>query len=267
MASDVQAQQEPEAPVGAPPEEAKEDKASVDARYKKLTAQAAKAYADKDYARALKSFEQAYSLKAVPNLRYNMGRIEEKRGNFEDAMGHYEKFVGLAGVDIKARKDALDRIKTLREVVALREEGKKVDESEIDEKHEDRELASADRVQEQEPKPARIERDYTVAYVTLGLALASYGTSGYFALQARQSNEDFENASTRKARRDAASSGEVSSIVADSMLGLGVVMTGLSVYFFLSPSETEVPADQQATMRLSPQLGADGAGMSFSVEF
>jgi hypothetical protein len=40
----------------------------------------------------------------------------------------------------------------------------------------------------------------------------------------------------------------------------------LGVYFFLSPSETEVPADQTA-MQLAPQVGPEGAGMTFSVEF
>jgi tetratricopeptide (TPR) repeat protein len=265
------AQQEPVSPADSA-KEAQSDSAatgdeSVDARYKSLTTEAAKAYADEDYERALALFEQAYSLKSVPNLRYNMGRIEEKRGNFKEAMGHYEKFVGLPGVDIKARKDALDRLKTLREVVALREEGEDVDESKIEEKHEDRDLASARGVQDdQNQAPARVERDYTAAYITLGLAVASYGTSGFFALQARQANSDFEDATTRAARRDAASSGETSSIVADSTLGLGVIMTGLSVYFFLSPSETEVPPDQ-TTMHLAPQIGADGAGMSFLVEF
>jgi tetratricopeptide (TPR) repeat protein len=266
-ASQTLAQQTPDQQPGASsetPSKASDDSADVDARYKALTQKAAKAYADEDYKRALTLFEQAYELKQVPNLRYNMGRIEEKRGRFNESIAHYETFVGLAGVDIKARKDALDRLSTLREVVALRDKGEAVDEAKVDAESEDRKLAAANRAQND--KSARIERDYTLTYITLGLALASYGTSGYFALQARQANSDFDDATTRAARREAASSGQTSSIVADSMLGLGAVMTGLSIYFFLSPSETETRPDQTA-MELSPQIGPDGAGMSFSVQF
>lgn len=241
-----------------------ESKESVDQQYKALTQKAAKAYGAEQYEQSLELFNQAYAIKPVPNLLYNMGRIEEKRGNFDEAIGHYEKFVTEPGVDIKARKDALDRLNTLREVVALRKKGEEVDEEKVREQHDDRQLAASQKADA--PQQTRVERSYTPAWITTGVALAAYGGAGFFALQAQSANDDFESATTRQARRDAASSGETSSIVADSMLGLGVVMTGLSVYFFLSPSETEVPADQTA-MQLAPQIGPEAAGMTFSVEF
>lgn len=238
------------------------DRASVNKRYKKLTREAAMAYRGKDYDRALELFDKAYQLKAVPNLLYNMGRIEEKRGNFDAAIAQYEKFVTEPDVDIKARKDALDRLETLREVVRLREKGQDVEKAEVDQKTSDRELADA----QQAGPSTRIERDYTAAWVSLGVALAAYGTSGFFALEARNAHSDFEDATSRAARRDAASWGETSSIVADSTLALGVVMTGMATYFFLSPSEHEVPVEQTA-LRVSPHLGAHSAGMSFSLDF
>ncbi len=238
------------------------DQADIDRRYESLTKQAAKAYRNKDYDSALKLFEQAYAAKQVPNLLYNMGRIHEKRGDFDSAIEYYEKFVTKPGVDIKARRDALGRLKTLREVVALRQEGEDVDEEEIQEKHEDRELVDA---VEPEPTP-KVTANYVPAWVTLGAAVAAYGTSGYFALRARDANDDFESAQTRADRRDASSRGETASIVADSTLAAGVLLTGVSVYFFLSPPTDEAPVDGTA-MHLSPQLSTDGAGVSLNVTF
>ncbi len=232
--------------------------------YERLTKEAVLAYRGKDYARALSLFEQAYQVKPVPNLLYNMGRIQEKRGKFKEAIAKYEKFVTEPGVDIKARQDALDRLKTLREVVSLRDKGQKVDEEKVKNEHADRELAAPKPLKT--PAAPQVERDYTAAWVTLGVAIASYGTSGFFALQARSAHSDFEDATTRAARRDAESWGQTASVVADSTLALGVVMTGLSVYFFVSPSEHEVPP-QQTALRVGPQVEPHGAGVSLALDF
>ncbi|MFP4599572.1 MAG: tetratricopeptide repeat protein [Persicimonas sp.] len=247
-------------------DEGTDDQADADGRYESLTKQAAKAYRSKDYDGALELFEQAYATKQVPNLLYNMGRIHEKRGNFDAAIEYYEKFVTKPGVNIKARRDALGRLKTLREVVALRQEGEDVDEEEIQEKHKDRELVDA---MESEPQPERapeVTANYVPAWITLGAAAAAYGTSGYFALRARDANADFESANNREDRREASSRGETASIVADSTLAAGVLLTGVSVYFFLSPPTDEAPADGTA-MHLSPQFGTDGAGVSLNMSF
>lgn len=240
------------------------DEADADGSYESLTKQAAKAYRNKDYDGALELFEQAYAAKQVPNLLYNMGRIHEKRGDFDAAIEYYEEFVTKPGVDIKARRDALGRLKTLREVVALRQEGEDVDEEEIQDKHEDRDLVEA--VEPEAQRAPKVTRNYVPAWVTLGAAVAAYGTSGYFALRARDANDDFESATNREDRRDASSRGETASIVADSTLAAGMLLTGVSVYFFLSPPTEEAPADGTA-IHLSPQLGTDGAGVSLNMTF
>ena len=236
------------------------DQAGPKETYESLTQQAAKAYKAKKYEESLGLFEKAYAAKPVPNLLYNMGRIHEKLGHFEAAIDHYERFATKPGVENRARKDALDRLETLRQVVQLRQEGEDIDKEQVEEKHSDRALAAPD-------QPTTVtERDYTLAYLTLGTALVADGASGVFALQARTANEDFATADSLDGRRDAASRGQTASIVADSMLGLGVVMTGLGVYFLVSPPEHEV-SRQQAAVRIGPQLGASSAGMRLRVDW
>lgn len=86
---------------------------------KKYAREATKAYADGNYELALAKFEQAYAEDANPALLYNMGRVYENQANFDAAIESYKRFVVSPDVDQDARADALDRIKTLNEVIAL----------------------------------------------------------------------------------------------------------------------------------------------------
>lgn len=86
---------------------------------KKYAREATKAYAEGNYELALAKFEQAYSEDANPALLYNMGRVYENQANFDAAIENYKRFVTSPDVDQDARVDALDRIKTLNEVIEL----------------------------------------------------------------------------------------------------------------------------------------------------
>jgi tetratricopeptide (TPR) repeat protein len=252
---------------GAEPDQAQAE-TNDQQRYRALTQRAAKAYSNGELDRALELFDKAYAIRPSPNLLYNKGRIHEKRGDFEEAIEHYEIFVTEAGVDIDARKDALERLKTLREVVALREEGEEVDEAEVHEQHEDRALAEPDQA-DMDPDPApktRTERSYTWAYVTLGLSAAAWAAGGYFALEASNADRDFRAATSRSAMNEAADSGRSAAILADSMFVTGAVLTGLGIYFIVSPTTREVPADS-TTVRLTPQLGRESAGVGLTLDF
>lgn len=237
--------------------------AQTDARYEELTAQAAAAYREGNYADAVALFEQAYAINRVANLLYNMGRAEEKAGDFEAAIAYYERFVNEPGVRLEARQDALARLKTLREVVELRAQEARA-------QQEDAQASSAQPAPvETTPAPppaARTQPNYTPAWITLGVAGAAYITSGVFAWQARDAHSDFEAATSRSALRDAASRGEVASIVADSSLALGLILTGVGAYFLISPVQQEVRS-QPGAMQLTPQIGPDGAALQWAVSF
>lgn len=242
--------------------------------YDELSARAAQAYRAKDYARASDLFRRAYAIKPVPNLLYNIGRAEEKAGNFDKAIEQYEKFVTKPGVAIKSREEGLSRLRVLRDVVDLnRPKGDSQEASQTgSDSAPDAQDSSAESTSPStllanpSPPPPRIERDYTLAWVSFGVAAGSFVTSGIFAAQARQAHLDFEDATSREALRDAASWGKTSSIVADSTLGLGAVFTGLGVYFLISPTEREV-SNTTTSMRWSPQLGAGKVGVDWALLF
>lgn len=80
---------------------------------------AVEAFQDSDYALALQHFEAAYALEPRANLLYNMARAAEQAGQIALAVDYYSRFVVAPEVEHEARKDAIDRLKTLKEVLAL----------------------------------------------------------------------------------------------------------------------------------------------------
>lgn len=239
--------------------------------YEALSAQAAEAYRAGDYAGASALFRRAYALKPVPNLLYNIGRAEEKSGNFADAVEHYEKFATQPGVNIKSREEALARMRVLREVLELNAPAKPEGSGEAAAESPPSAVTSAQPVPAQ-PLPAqpvpttRIERDYSAAWITLSVAAAAYITSGAFAWQARQAHADFDQASSRQDLREAADWGKTSSIIADSALGAGTILTALGVFFVISPTERQV-TDGARSARVTPQLGPGQIGLDWAMRF
>lgn len=246
-------------------------------RFRQLAAAGSKAFAAKDYEKAEKAFRQAYEIKPVPNLLYNIGRALEKQGDFEGATDLYEKFVNEPDVELKARRDALQRLKTLREVLALREEGEDVDQEEVEQKQGEHELAEADAdktegdktdgqqadEQQVEEPPVVVENDYTLAWTFTGLGAATLVGSGAFAALAAIEKSNADDAATLAERRDAAETGQTYATVADGMLATGAVLTGVGLYYFVSPPQEERPQGA----RLAPSVGPDGASVTFTLDF
>jgi tetratricopeptide (TPR) repeat protein len=237
-------------------------------RFRELGRAGSKAFADKDYEAAVEAFKQAHAIKPVPNLLYNIGRALEKQGDFEGAIVQYEKFVNEPDVELKARRDALQRLKTLREVLALREEGEEVDAEQVD-----REQAGEQDAREPaDPNPSNgvvaaddqvVERDYTLAYIFGATGVATLIGSGVFAGLSALESSDFDEAVTLAGRRSAADTGRIYTTVADSMLITGAVFTAAGLYFWAAAPREQ--ATERA--RLVPAVGPNGASMSFSLDF
>ncbi|MCH9685638.1 MAG: tetratricopeptide repeat protein [Deltaproteobacteria bacterium] len=83
-----------------------------------LSAEAAQRYQAKDYDGAVELFEKAYELDPQPNYLFNIGRVYEEKGDLENAVVYYQRFVGQSGVDLESRQTATERLKILREAVA-----------------------------------------------------------------------------------------------------------------------------------------------------
>lgn len=82
-----------------------------------LSAEAVERFEAKDYDAAVDLFEQAYAVDPQPNYLFNIGRVYEEKGDLENAVVFYQRFVAQSGVDIDSRQEATKRLKVLREAL------------------------------------------------------------------------------------------------------------------------------------------------------
>lgn len=95
-----------------------------------LSSAAVERFEAKDYDGAVELFEQAYAIDPQPNYLFNIGRVYEEKGDLENAVVFYQRFVSQPGVDIESRQAATERLKVLREALAqLEANGEPTDET------------------------------------------------------------------------------------------------------------------------------------------
>jgi tetratricopeptide (TPR) repeat protein len=263
-----------------PPADGADEPAAEAPSFEELARQGSQAFADKDYAAAIEAFEAAYEVRQVPNLLYNIARTYERKGDFDEAVTYYERFVNQPEVDLKARRDALERIKTLREVLALREEGEEVDREEVAREGSEPELAETpvDRADpeadpEPAPEPARAappSPSYALAYTFAGLGVASLGAGGVFGTLAAGSLSEADGAATLSERRRAIDSAHTQAAVADGLFVGGALLSAVGLYFAISPPDAQASSDVRSAStrpRLEPRVGPGGASMTFTLDF
>lgn len=71
-------------------------------------------YTAREYEQAIALFEQAYAIRAEPELVYNIARSYERIARHDDALREYERFVALPGTTAELRGRALSSIQALR---------------------------------------------------------------------------------------------------------------------------------------------------------
>ena len=222
--------------------------------YDDYVAAAAEKFERQDLMGAIEDFKKAYELRAEPNILYNIARLYEEAGKFEEAVAYYDQFVVLPGIDIESRQDALTRLKTLREILALR----KKDEPKADPEPGPKPGPEA------KPKP---EPDRTMAYIFLGTGAGALVGSGVFALLTQSAHASFQSAPTLEERRSAASSGSTYGALSDGLLVGGVALATLGVIFWATASPEQAPSSPSPGARLAPVLGPDRVGLHYSLDF
>ena len=90
---------------------------------KQLISEGAKAYEKDDYDTALAKFEEAYNMEQTTSLLYNLGRVNESKGEFSTAMAYYRNYVTAPDADEDARTDALERIEQLEKIITIQNGG------------------------------------------------------------------------------------------------------------------------------------------------
>lgn len=226
------------------------------AEFTSLTEQASEAYNSGDYDEAVRLFQKAYDLRPVSNILYNIGRIHEDAGNIDQAIEYYDKFVVAPNVEQVSRRDALDRLKTLREVKAMRD-GESETETEV------ADTPQPDPQPEPEPEPNTAR---ALGWVFLGVGGASLITSGVFALLTQSQFDKFEAAMDLESRRSAASAGRTNAVVSDALLVTGAVSAVVGIVFLVaSGGGGEKDAATSTNIKLSPVMGsAWGVGLDFN---
>lgn len=214
-------------------------------RFKELTDLGNTKYEEGDYSAAAQAFIDAYQIRPISNILYNVGRIYEQAGRLENALEYFERFVKSPNVEQESRADALERIKTIKGVLELEEE----------------ETTDANAQTTPPPAAPAGEPDRTVSYIVLGSSAVLLGGSLAFGLLASGEYDTFENATTLQERRDAADSGSTFSIVSDSLLISGLIAAGVGTVLFFTAKPSE------GGVAIAPYVGQHEAGLGLSLTY
>lgn len=221
------------------------------------------AYAAKKWKDSARAFEKAYDIKKVPNLLYNIGRVYENAGEFQKAVSFYQKFVNQPGIDIDNRKDALDRIETLEQIIdySEREEGGGQQGGGSGSTNPGTSPGGGGGTT---PDPTT-EDNNTVPLVLVSAGGAGLISGTVFGILTANANSQFESADTLETRRDAADRGQTFSTLSDVLLISGGALTAAGVGLLIWPLQTQTAPDQQA--RLRPIFGPERAGLQLDLRF
>ncbi|MBK8011100.1 MAG: tetratricopeptide repeat protein [Deltaproteobacteria bacterium] len=83
-------------------------------RFTDLVKRGLRAYRSRDFDEAIRAFEEAYALRAEPELLYNAARSHEKALHVDEAIKAYETFVRLPGSTADLRATALSSLAALK---------------------------------------------------------------------------------------------------------------------------------------------------------
>ncbi|MCR9162387.1 MAG: hypothetical protein ACE37F_31675 [Nannocystaceae bacterium] len=161
-----------------------------DSEAERLSDQAVEAFNDKRYEESIGLFEQAYALNSNPNYLFNIGRVYEEKGDLEQAVVHYQKFVAQPGVDLESREAATERLRVLREALRQLEEDK--EDEDVDDPPE--QLADPVEPETDEPPADRKRGQRIAGYVLLGAGGAGLIVGGVLGGVASSTAGDADNA-------------------------------------------------------------------------
>lgn len=108
---------------------------------KRIALEGKKAFDTGDFATAIARYEEAYKLKASPNLLFNLGQCHRKTGRFDEALSYFRRF--LETNPPEAQEKATQKV--IGEVEVQREEQLRLSREE-DERRKAEEQARADEV-------------------------------------------------------------------------------------------------------------------------
>ena len=239
------------------PVESQEDEASTEARFNEAAARAKTLYSEAKFEEAIQAYQDAYAIKPEPNILYNIGRIYEKQGNFEQATTFYERFVNEPDIKLAARQDALARLTTLNEVLALRNKEKKP----AEQKPEEPKIVTPTPV---EPMPD-VRPNHGSDILLMSLGAAGLINGAVFSVLTKNAHDDLQNTNDIENFRTLQSTGRRQAIIADSsiILGSALAISGITMFVIKKQRYKK----NVATVSLAPLLSPTTHGLSFTLAF
>ena len=252
--------------------EAAADEDSPKARADALSEQAVQKFDAKEYDVAVDLFQQAHAIDPQPNYLFNIGRVYEEKGDLENAVVFYQRFLGESGVDLESRQIATERLKVLREALKqLRgESADRPAEPAATPEPDPQTDPDVDR-----PRDAERTRKLRIAGYSLlgigGAALIAGGAVGGVALGTTRDADDAafvdeEERLRRKARTQAgAADGLFVAGGVVAVVGLVLVLSTLRVGKGARSGAPNTTADRRTTF--APALGRRGVGFGLMHRF
>lgn len=231
------------------------------------------------YREAVEVLKRAYDAQPDPRLLYNIARAYEQAGDMREALSYYDQFIKNAESDmdpllLKRAHSGAERARVLIEkeeqaqAAAEAERKRLQEEAEASRKKAEEEQAAAQRAQElarQQQKAeyeralASYRRSKVAAFALGGASVASVGAGVLFGLQARNSREEFDNATSEARKEQAADDTKSKALLADIGFGVGLAAAIGAIIVF--PKEGP-PVEGEVRMTLAPR--GLGAGMEVS---
>lgn len=239
-----------------------------------LSAAAVERFQAKEYDAAVELFEQAYAADPQPNYLFNIGRVYEEKGDLENAVVYYQRFVGQSGVDLESRQAATERLKVLRETLAQM----KGDEPKDDPQPEDDGTAKPTG----EPPPVTTDEGDDAAkrkktlritgYALMGAGGVGLVLGGVFGGLARGNANDSETdpfVDRQEALRERA---RTQARVADAMFITGGVLAAAGLVLVLTTlggknKKADAKQADAKQAQWSPVVGPQQVGVGFSRRF
>ena len=216
------------------------------------------AFESNNYSVAIDAFSAAYTTRPTAGLLYNIGRSYDGIGDLKNAEIYYNRFVNSPGIGQDARADAMGRLKTVREVIAMNAADLKKKEAETKPKEVKVKAPPVKNL----PKEEKIESNSAspLAWVFLGLGVVSIGGGIVTGIVSQNKFEEIEllgypdlirdeDVEELRSLQDSGNDLKISSIV---LVSAGALLaTGGIITYFVTSSKPEKPT---AGLKIHPIL-------------